>query len=162
MASILSMVVEICNSQFKCNYLKNQNLFLNFLFHFWNIHQILDILKEKMMFIANVFPKLQTVKNLVRPLSEKRRFRTRFEKEFGRASQIHAKSPWRALFHVFLSLSGKLIWKMCPLVLGEISGVFVNTFTSDANYSVQGYENLQLPIQMQLSERQKTFPQFFV
>ena len=49
-----------------------------------------------------------------------------------------------------------------PLVLGEISGVFVNTLTSDANYSVQGYENLQLPIQMQLSERQKTFPQFFV
>ena len=38
---------------------------------------------------------------------------------------------------------------MCPLVLGEISGVFVNTLTSDANYSVQGYENLQLPIQMQ-------------
>ena len=29
-------------------------------------------------------------------------------------------------------------------------------------YPVQGCENLQLPIQMQLSEKQKTFSEFFV
>ena len=51
---------------------------------------------------------------------------------------------------------------MSPLVLGEILGVFVNTLTADGKYPVQGCENLQLPIQMQLSEKQKTFPQFFV
>ena len=63
---------------FKCNYLKNEKLFLHFLFHFWNLHLILNNLKQKMTVIANVFHKLKTVKILVRPLSETRPFRTRF------------------------------------------------------------------------------------
>ena len=51
---------------------------------------------------------------------------------------------------------------MSPLVLGEILGIFVNTLTADGKYPVPGSENLQLPIQMQLSEKQKTFSEFFV
>ena len=73
MGSILFKAVRICNSQFKCNYLKNEKRFLNFLFHFWNLHESLNILEKKnMIIIANVFPKLQTVKNFVRRLSTKR------------------------------------------------------------------------------------------
>ena len=68
----------------------------------------------------------------------------------------------RALLSRFLSFSVKLIWKMSPLVLGEILGEFINTLTSDGKYPVRGCENLQLPIQMQLSEREKTFSPFFV
>ena len=56
----------------------------------------------------------------------------------------------------------KLIRKISPLVLGEILGVFVNTLTADGKYPVQGCENLQLPIQMQLCEKRNSFPQFFV
>ena len=55
-----------------------------------------------------------------------------------------------------------LIWKMTPLVLGEILGMFVNTLTGDGKYSVQDRENLPVPIQMILSENQKTFSQFFL
>ena len=51
---------------------------------------------------------------------------------------------------------------MSPLVLGEILGVFLNTLTDDAKYPVQDCENLQLPIQMQLSEKRKTFSELFV
>ena len=51
---------------------------------------------------------------------------------------------------------------MSPLVLGEILGVFVKTLTAGDMYPVQGCENLQLPIQMQLSEKRKTFSEFFV
>ena len=51
---------------------------------------------------------------------------------------------------------------MSPLVLGEILGVFINTLTDDAKYPVQDCENLQLPIQMQLSEKRKTFSELFV
>ena len=47
-------------------------------------------------------------------------------------------------------------------MLGEILGVFVNTLTADGKYPVQGCENLQLPIQMQLSDKQNNFSQFFV
>ena len=51
---------------------------------------------------------------------------------------------------------------MSPLVLGEMLGMFLNTLTDDGMYPVQGCENLQLPIQMQLSDKQNNFSQFFV
>ena len=47
-------------------------------------------------------------------------------------------------------------------MLGEIKGAFVNTLAADGKYLVQNCENLQLPIQMQISEKRKTFSQFFV
>ena len=86
MKSFLFKIVRICNSQFKYNYLKNEKLFLNFLLHFWNLHQSLNILTKRMMVIANVFPKLQAVEMLVRPLYKKRRFRTRFDSQHVKAS----------------------------------------------------------------------------
>ena len=162
MGSILFKIVRICNSQFKCNYLKNEKVLLNFAFHFWNLHQILKILKKRMILIANVFPKLQTLKILVRPQSKKQRFRTRFESQNVKASQVLAKSPWDRFSVVFSSFSGKLISKMSHLVLGEVRVLFVNRLTANAKYPVQDCENLQLLIQMQLYEKQKTFSEFFV
>ena len=53
-----------------------------------------------------------------------------------------------------------MIWKTPPLVLGEILEVFVNTLTADGKYPVQYYENLQLAIQIQLSEKRQTFLSF--
>ena len=70
---------------------EKQKSFSNFLLHLRNLHRILNILTKKMIVIANVFPKLQTVKILVRPLSKKRRFRTRFDSEHVKASQMPAK-----------------------------------------------------------------------
>ena len=51
---------------------------------------------------------------------------------------------------------------MSHLVLGEILGVFGNTLTSDDKYPVQNYSNLPLSIQMQLSEKGKTFSLFIL
>ena len=51
---------------------------------------------------------------------------------------------------------------MSPAVSDEIFVVFVYTLTSDGKYPVQGCGNLQLPIQMQLSEKPKSFSEFFV
>ena len=51
---------------------------------------------------------------------------------------------------------------MSPLVIDEILGVFVNTLTAEGKYRVQDWENLSLPIQMQLTEKRETFFQFFV
>ena len=162
MASILFNIARTCNSQLKCNYLKNEKHFLNFLFHFWNLQQILNILRKEMIAITNVFPILQTAKNLVRPLCEKRRFRTPFDSQHVKVSLILTKSPREHFYHVFSSFLGKLIWKMSPLMLGKILGVFVNTYTADGKYPVQYCENLQFPIPTQLSEKRKTFSQFFV
>ena len=52
--------------------------------------------------------------------------------------------------------------KFSPLVVYESLLVFVNTLTDDEKSRVQDWENFPLLIQMQLSEKQKTFSQFFV
>ena len=162
MASIMFKVWRICNSQLKFNYLKKEKLFLNFLFHFWNLHQILNILKEKMIVIANVFPKLQTVKIFVRKLSQEHRFRTGFCSQHVKASQLLSKSPWERIYYVLFPFSRKLIWNMSHLVWSEISKIFINTLTADGKYPAQGCENFQYAIEMQLSEKQKTFSDFCV
>ena len=161
MANILLKIVRICNSQFNCNDLKNEKPFLHFSFHFWILHKILNILKEKMIVVTNIFPKRETVKILVRKLSQEHRFRTGFGHQHVKACQLLAKSPWERFDHFHLKFSAKLFWNMSPLVLGEILGIFVNTLTADGKSPVPGCENLQLPIQMQLSEKQKTFSEFF-
>ena len=49
---------------------------------------------------------------------------------------------------------------MSPPVLVEVLWVFANTVTAEGKYPVQDFENLPLPIQIQLSEKEKTFSQF--
>ena len=114
-----------------------------------------------MIFKANVFSKLQTVKIFVRKLSQEHRFRTGFGSQHVKASQLLPKSPRERFYHVILSFAMKLIWNMSPLLLGEMLRMFVNTLAIDLMYPVQGCENLQLPIQMQLSEKRTSFSQFF-
>ena len=74
---------------------------MNFLLQFSNLDQILNILKRRMIVITNVFPKLQTAKILFRPLSKKRYFRTRFNSQHVKTSQIPVKSSWERFCHVF-------------------------------------------------------------
>ena len=50
---------------------------------------------------------------------------------------------------------------MSPLLIGEILGESVNTFTGDDKYSVQDCQNFSLPIQMKLSEKRKKLSEFF-
>ena len=102
------------------------------------------------------------MKILVRILSKKRCFRRGFHSEHVKASQLPAISPRERFYHVLLSFSGKLIWNMAALVFGEILGMFLDTLTSDGKYAVEGCANLQLPIQMQFFEKEKTFSQFFL
>ena len=142
--------------------LRNEKFFLDFLFHLWNLHTILNILTKNMIFIANLFPKLLTVKDLVRPLSKKRRFRTFFDSQHVKGSQTLVKSAWERFYQIFVSLWVEIIWKISPLLIYEILGVFVNTMTADNKYLLWDYEDLSLQTQMQLSKNQKTFLQFFV
>ena len=115
-----------------------------------------------MIVIAQLFRKLQTLKIFFRILSQEHRFRTGFGSQHVKASQLLPKSPTERFYHVILSFAMKLIWNMSPLLLGEMLRMFVNTLAIDLMYPVQGCENLQLPIEMQLSEKQKNFSQIFV
>ena len=115
-----------------------------------------------MIVIANVFPRLQIAKDLVRQLSKKRRFRISFGKQHAKGSQALAKSLSEIFYHAFWSLGGEITWKISPLLKFEILGTFVNTLTADKNYRFGGSGDMQFPIQMQFSLKQKSFSQFFV
>ena len=47
------------------------------------------------------------------------------------------------------------------LVICKISRLFPNTLSADGKYSLLNRDNLTQPIQMQLSQKQKTFSEFF-
>ena len=52
-------------------------------------------------------------------------------------------------------------WKKCLLVIGELLRLFPNTLPADDKHYLLNRENLTQPIQMQLSQKQKTFSEFF-
>ena len=56
-----SIHVAICRSSdnnLKRLYLKKERLFVDFLLHFQNVHEILNILKKKKSVLAELLPKL--------------------------------------------------------------------------------------------------------
>ena len=46
-------------------------------------------------------------------------------------------------------------------MIHKILGLFVNTLTADDKHYMLNRDNLTQPIQIQLSQKQKTFSQFF-
>ena len=93
MATILLKIAGICNSNFKCNDLKNEKHFTQCFVPFLESIPNFKHFLKMMMVSANVFPKLQTVKNFFKPLSKKRRFATRLDGRHVKVSRILAKSP---------------------------------------------------------------------
>ena len=55
----------ISRNKLKRHFLKNKRLFLDFLLHFWNVHEIWNNLKKKMSILAELFQKLWTSKEVV-------------------------------------------------------------------------------------------------
>ena len=100
MTSILFLTENIWRNQFGSNYLKNQKLFLNYFFHFRNLHEILNICKKKMTFIADLFAKLRTPKNVVRYMSKKSRFKGLFDRQHGKRVQTLFRSEPQHKYHI--------------------------------------------------------------
>ena len=92
MTSILFLIENIWRNQFGSNYLKNKKLFLNYFLHFPNVHEILNICKKKMSFIADLFVKLRTPKNVVRYMSKKSRSKGPFDRQHGKRVQTLLRS----------------------------------------------------------------------
>ena len=94
-------------------------------------------------------------------MSKKSRFRGCFDKQHGKSAQALLKSASHHLYRIHRSLPKKLNWKKSLLLKCQILGLLVNTLSADENYAVLNKDNLTIPIQMQLSQEQKTFSQFF-
>ena len=68
MPSILFLIETIYSNIFRCNFLRKQKVFWIFFFfflRFWNLDSILNIFKENMTLIADVFLNLRTPKDVV-------------------------------------------------------------------------------------------------
>ena len=142
MTSILFEIVKICSSLSKCNYLRNKKVFLIFFLHLWNLHQIWNIFQKEMIVIANVFSRLQTLKDLVKRLSKDRRFRTSFGNQHVKWFQTLVRSAWEDFYHIFWSLLEKMNLKISRLLNFEILVVFVNTLTANETYPLGHSGNL--------------------
>ena len=57
-----------------------------------------------MTLIADVFPKVQTAKDVVRQMFRKPRFRKLFYKRHGKRSQTLLKSEGQQIYHIYQSL----------------------------------------------------------
>ena len=71
------------------------------------------------------------------------------------------KSPSQHLYHIGWSLPSELSWKKSPVLRCQILGLLVNTLAADEKNPVLNRDNLTIPIQMQLSQKKKTFSKFF-
>ena len=93
-------------------------------------------------------------------MSKKSCFRRRFDKQYGKLAQALLKSGSQHLYHNHLSLARNLCLKKCLLLTCQILGLLVNTLAADEKYPVLNRNNLTIPIQMQLSQKQKNFYEF--
>ena len=94
-------------------------------------------------------------------MSKKSRFSGPFEKQYGRPSQALLKSASQHIYLIHWVLGSQLSWKNFLLLTWKILRLVVNTLAVDKKYLVLNRDNLTIPIQMQLSEKQKTFSPFF-
>ena len=89
------------------------------------------------------------------------RIREPFDKQHGQSAQALLKSVSYHLYHIHWSLPSQLSWKKSLFLTCQILGLLVNTLAADEKYPVLNRDNLTIPIQMQLSQKQKTFSEFF-
>ena len=83
------------------------------------------------------------------------------DKQHGKREETLLKSEQQHVYHIYWSLWRQLSLKKSLLVICKILRLFVNTFPAFEKYSVFNSECLTHPIHMQLSQKQKTFSQFF-
>ena len=95
-------------------------------------------------------------------MSKKSRFRGCFDKQYGKRAQALLKSASQHLYHIHRSLPRKLSWKKSLLLTCQILGLLVNTLAADEKYPVLNRDNLTIPIEMQLSQKQKVFLNFLL
>ena len=85
MTSIMCLTETFWRNEFRCNYLKNKKLFLNFFFDFQNLKLILNSSQKKMTLIGDIFGEISAPKKMVRSMSKKPCFRGPLDREDGKS-----------------------------------------------------------------------------
>ena len=87
-------------------------------------------------------------------------FRGSFEKQHGRHAQALLKSASHHLYVIHGSVQSQLSQEKSLLLTYQILALNVKTLAADEKYSILIRENFTIPIQIHLSEKQKTFSEF--
>ena len=122
---------------------------------------MLNIFKKNMTVRSDVFLMLGIPKNVVRTMSKKSRFSLPFKKQHGKQVPTLSKSERQHFCLISWSMWKQLSCKKSPLVICKIFRIFLNTLSAVGKYSLLNTDNLMQSIEIQLSQKQKTFPQFF-
>ena len=102
------------------------------------------------------------LKDVATETSKRSCFRTPLANERVNGFQTLLKSARHHYYPLFSSIRGKWSWKKSPSVWYEILRLFVNALTADDKYSGSNMQNLPQHFQTPLSQKQKTFSEFFV
>ena len=162
MTSIPAAICTIFSNNLKRYYLKNGRLFLDFLLHFWNVHEIYNFLKKRMSVLASLFPKLLFPKEVATETSR----RSRFKKPFGNQRVNGLQTPLKVARHhyypLFPWIPGKLSWKKTALLWSKILRLFAKTLTADEKNPCRNMQNFLQQLQTLWSEKRKTFCGYFI
>ena len=162
MTSIPAAICRIFGNNFKRYYLKNGSLFLDFLLHFWNVHEIYNIFKKRMSVVASLFLKLLFRKEVATETSRRSPFKSPFGNQRVNGFQTPLKEARHNYYPFFASISGKLSWKTTALLWSKILRLFANTLTADDKNPCHNMQNFLQQLQTLLSEKRKTFSGFFI
>ena len=94
-------------------------------------------------------------------MSKKSRLREPFGKQHGKRAKALYKSASQHVYHIHQSMPSQLNWRESLLLTCQILGLLPNTFATDEKYLLLHRNNLAIPIQMQLSPKQKNFSEIF-
>ena len=87
-------------------------------------------------------------------MSKKSCYRGPIDKQHGKHTQTLLKTAPEYLYHPYWLLKRQLSPKNSLLLTCQILGLLVNTFPADGKYPGLNRQNLTIPIQMQLSQKQ--------
>ena len=94
-------------------------------------------------------------------MSKKSGFRGLFDKQHGKRAKALLKCASQHLYQIHWSLPSQLNRKKSFFLTWKTLVLLLNTLAADEKYPVLNRDNLAIPIQMQLSQKQKTFWKFF-
>ena len=114
-----------------------------------------------MTLIAYLFLRLRPAKIVVRYMCKKSRFRLPFQKEHRKLVSTLFKFERQHLYHIYCSTGRELSCKKSRLVIWESLRCFVNTISAVDKCSLPNRDILMQPIHMELSQKLKTFSEFF-
>ena len=93
-------------------------------------------------------------------MSRKSRLRGPFDKQHGKCLQALLNSKPQPFYHIQSSFPIQLSWEKALLLIYNVLVHLGNTLAVYENYPILNRDNLTIPIQMQLSEKEKTFSEF--